>query len=397
MRDDEHEAFDLNPSGAPPAWLPHGFTWGVATSSLHSEGAGPAADWAGWEADGHAPPSGDGNGFAVHHREDFRLLDEVGFGAVRLTLEWARLEPKRTDRLDPDQVERYRDILGAAHTAGLDVWVGLAHGTFPGWFSEDERGFLDERMARRVWPAHVDRVAEAFGDLVDGWFTIHEPVRYALDAWLNARRPPGRRSIDDAGTGLRALQRADAQAAGLLRSGQAPVASSEWLPPIYALEPSPAGRRAAAEAEDLLWRSWADPDRLEAWDLVGVSCSHAVAVAPDGSFHPWPRGAEPGPLGWAPWAPALGETLHRVADELPDRELVVAATGAVDIDEGRRADTTRGLVSELREAVEDGVTVRGCFWWSAVDGYEEPVGFTARSGMLDRDRTPTAAARSLWA
>ena len=359
---------------------------GAASSSLHSEGAAPTADWGGWEKAGLAPQSGEGNGFATNHAEDAGLLAAHGLGAWRITLEWARLEPRPTGRLLPEEVTRYRNILLAIRAAGLETWACLAHTSLPGWFSEDERGFLDERAARRTWPAHVDQVAEAFGDLVDGWVTFHEPARYALDAWLLGRLPPGRTDGDDTRTGLRALQHADAEAARLLRvSGGAPVASSQWLPPVFAADATPAARTAAAAASELLWDTWREQDDH---DWIGVSCSHAIAVTGDGSFVPWPLTAEAGPMGWAPWPEALGHTLHRLADERAGRPLVLL-TGAWDTDEERRQETLRGLARQVTEATADGIDLRQVHWWSAVDGYEGRQGFGVRSGLFDRDRRPS--------
>ena len=73
--------------------LPEGFIWGTASSSLQCEGAAPTSDWSRWERDGRAPPSGDGNGFADRAEEDLQLLGQLGLGAHRIVLEWARLEP----------------------------------------------------------------------------------------------------------------------------------------------------------------------------------------------------------------------------------------------------------------------------------------------------------------
>jgi beta-glucosidase len=359
---------------------------GAACSSLHSEGAAPASDWRGWETDGWVPPSGDGNGFATRYAEDAALLAGHGVGSLRLTLEWARLEPRPTGRLDADEVDRYRRVLRAVRDAGLEAWACLVHTTLPGWFSEDERGFLDQRMARRVWPAHVDRMAEAFGDLVDGWVTFHEPVRHALDAWLLGRLPPARRDGDDTRSGLRLLQAADAEAAHLLRDpGRAPVASCQWLPPVFAADASPEARSAAAAADELVWQSWRE---LDQHDWLGVSCSYAIGVAADGSFVPWPRGAEVGPLGWAPWAEAIGHSLHRLTEERSGRPLVLL-TGAADTDDDRRDETLRALRGSITDAIADGVDLRQVHWWSAVDGYEGWGGFDVRSGLFDRDRNPT--------
>lgn len=339
---------------------------GAATSSLHSEGAAPASDWGGWEAAGWVPPSGDGNGFAARHADDAALLAEHGLGSLRVTLEWARLEPRPSDRgLDAVEIERYRRILVSIRDAGLEAWACLVHTTLPGWFSEDERGFLDERMARRVWPRHVDRCAEAFGDLVDGWVTVHEPVRHALDAWLHGTLPPGRRDGDDARLGLRLLLAADAEAVRLLRTGPAPVASCRWLPSLSAHDATPEARAALAAADELLWQSWREHDDPSSW--LGVSAAHGVGVGADGSFHRRPL--------------ALDETLHRAAEEHPGRPIVVLT--------GSAADDER---AELAAMVGEVDTVEQVHWWSAVDGYEGWAGFDLRTGLFDRDRNATGIA-----
>ena len=78
--------------------FPDTFWWGTAASSNQCEGAAPASDWARWERTGRAPPSGDGNGFAHRYEEDFALLAEHGLPHHRLSIEWARIEPRQGER-----------------------------------------------------------------------------------------------------------------------------------------------------------------------------------------------------------------------------------------------------------------------------------------------------------
>jgi len=68
------------------AW-PDGFLWGTGASSTQGEGAAPASDWIDWERDGHAPRSGDGNGFADRYADDFRTYADLGLRHHRLSIE----------------------------------------------------------------------------------------------------------------------------------------------------------------------------------------------------------------------------------------------------------------------------------------------------------------------
>src|SRR5581483_6378583 len=284
--------------------FPDSFWWGTAASSTQCEGAAPATDWARWERLGKAPPSGDGNGFATRYAEDFALLASCGLAHHRLSIEWARIEPRQGER-DPDAVEHERTKLLAARAAGIEPWVCLHHFTLPGWFADDLHGFLDEKAAGYWWPRHVDFCAETFGDLVAGWMPINEPVAYAVAGFLSGEFPPGRRDVDDFRTVLRTIHRAKRDAARLLRGGGAPAVTIHNLSPVYAADPSPQAKARAARVDDVIWRSWADPDLLEPFDLLGFSYYNAFAVTPDGLLVPYPAGAETGPLGYAPWSAGL--------------------------------------------------------------------------------------------
>src|SRR5215207_1828900 len=169
---------------------PDGFMWGTGASSTQCEGASPASDWLQWERDGHAPPSGDGSGFATRFAEDFALLAGLGLTHHRLSLDWARLEPE-PGRHDPDAIHHYRRVLTAAHDAGIVPWVCLHHFTLPTWFAAD--GFLSEANRTGPWTRHVDFVATRFGDLAGGWQPVNEANIYHRLAYRRGGIvPPGR-------------------------------------------------------------------------------------------------------------------------------------------------------------------------------------------------------------
>ena len=174
---------------------PDGFWWGTGNSSNQCEGAAPASDWLQWEQAGRAPASGTGSDFATRYDEDFRLLREIGLEHFRLSVEWARLEPAE-GRYDRAEIERYRTMLQQARDQGINIWVTAHHFTLPAWVS-DRGSFLDDDIRTRVWPRHIDFLAETFGDLVFGWKPINEPSAYAACGWLGLGFPPGRRDVSE--------------------------------------------------------------------------------------------------------------------------------------------------------------------------------------------------------
>jgi beta-glucosidase/6-phospho-beta-glucosidase/beta-galactosidase len=322
--------------------------WGTGAAATQCEGAAPRADWAGWESDGWVPASGDGNGFRTHYADDLALWAEHGLRRYRLTIEWARLEPYE-GQWDQPAVDHVRSVLRAAGAAGVEVWACLLHGSAPGWFTDDQRGWLDDKAARLAWPRYVDRVAEEVGDLVAGWVPIHEPDLQARLGFLDGTFPPGRHDPADHHDARAALRRAEDEAARLLRGGGRPVAVSARLD-----GPEPGQ----------------DPDERGDADLLVVS-------APVTELEPaLERAAE---------APGAGDAELLVVTGDPD-------TGA---DPDQRAARLRRTRSVVEEAARGGLAVRGAFVLPAVDGYEWHRGFDAELGLFDRDRNPRPAAAEL--
>jgi beta-glucosidase/6-phospho-beta-glucosidase/beta-galactosidase len=312
-----------------------GTWWGTAAAATQCEGAAPRSDWAGWEVDGRAPASADGNGFRTRYADDMALLAEHGVTHHRLTVEWARLEPY-PGRWDDDEVAHLHRVLAAADAAGVEVWACLLHGTAPGWFTDDQRGWLDDE-AVLTWARHVDRVAEAIGDRVAGWVPIHEPATLARLGYGDGVIPPGRRSDHDERDARATLLAAEAEAARLLRTGPVPV---------------------AVTLHD-------DAEAREHDDLVVVS---------------------------AP-VDQVERALEQAADTAGEHRLVVV-TGDPGGDDGRD-DRLRIAVRAVADAAAGGLTIVGAFHQPAIDGYEWHRGFDARLGLFDRDRNPRPALAEL--
>ena len=325
------------PDAAPTA--PDAPWWGTAAAATQCEGAAPRSDWAGWEAEGRAPASADGNGFRTRYADDFALLAAHGITHHRLTVEWARLEP-HPGRWDEDEVAHLRRVLTSARSSGVDVWACLLHGSAPGWFTDDQRGWLDDK-AVLVWARHVDRVAEAIGDLVAGWVPVHEPETAARLGYGDGTFPPGRQRDEDHHDARGALLAAEAEAARLLSTGPAPVAVT--------------GRPGDPHERDDLLVVSAPVDRLErSLEQVADAAVHARCLVVTG---------DPGAGQDAPGS---------AADE-------------------RRTERLRRAVRVVADADAAGPAVAGAFHQPAVDGYEWHRAFTARLGLFDRDRTPRPA------
>jgi len=383
--------------------FPDDFWWGTGASSTQCEGAAPASDWYREEQRGAYPRSGDGNGFGTRYAEDFALYSGHGLTHHRLSIEWARIEPEE-GRRDDAAVEHYRNVLTAARDAGVSPWVCLHHFTLPGWFTEIGDGaFRDDRARSYHWARHVAFCAETFGDLVFGWKPINEPFGYVALSYQLGALPPRRRDFGQMLEAYRGILLAQRDAWRELRGGGAPVATIHNLSPLFPVDDSAPAEHNTRDIDALMWGVWMRADRdgvidlpgrapeevadlRECCDLVGFSYYNASAVGRDRRFSPYPRDARVGPLGYAPWSEGLGLVLRRLHDELPGRPLLICEHGVGTDDDTWRCDVLRESLGFVEEAIDDGVDVRGFFFWTGVDNYEWTFGYDVPFGLFDRDR-----------
>ena len=373
-----------------------GFVLGVTSTALGSLGASPASDWAAWERTGHAPQSGEGNGGATRFRDDAELLASAGIRTVRVVIDWARVHPA-PGALHQGALETERHRLTELVAAGITPWVALHHVAQPGWFV-DEGGMLDSRTRSRHWPRYVDETAQAVGDLVGGWFPILDPVGWAANGHLWGVAPPGRQDPETFARAVQATWFAWRDAWRQLRGSQ-PVATAVQLGPVHAADLTIPARKRADLWDGLTWGALVSalrdgvidvpglalvdvPDLRDAADLVGVIYRGGLDVPAEGELGSWPGDAR------QPWGEGLADTLHRLAEELPDRPLLVAEHGVGTDDDPWRAELLRTTGDQLRLVRREGVPLAGYFHRCAIDGYEARGGHDSHWGLFDRDRNP---------
>ena len=174
--------------------LGEGFAVGVATSGYQIEGGfngdgEPQNNWSAWEGVGRAARSGLACDFWRHPEEALDRAAGIGSNAFRLSVEWARLEP-RPGAFDDAALERYAEILSLCEARGLEPIVTLHHFTHPWWLGEE---FWLRPGSPDIFARHVERVVPALAPYCRRWVTINEPNIVTLMGWIEGSCPPGRR------------------------------------------------------------------------------------------------------------------------------------------------------------------------------------------------------------
>ncbi|HLX56826.1 MAG TPA: glycoside hydrolase family 1 protein [Ktedonobacteraceae bacterium] len=399
--------------------FPDGFLWGTASSAHQCEGGNTNNQWYRWEQTGHiltGETSGDASNWWQAAEQDFILAEQMENNALRLSIEWSRVEPSE-DRWDSAAIDRYRQMLTALRARHLKPLVTLHHFTDPLWFA-DRGGFTNIENIR-YFVRYVAYVVERLQDLCDFWITINEPNIYAILGYLLGSYPPGEQDMMRAMRVLRNLMQAHVEAFYTIYriQPQAQIGYCLHYHLFDAASPLALLDRAAAGLQDTFF-NWTAlragetgyfplpfklllppiPRAAGARDFHGVNYYTREMVRFDPS-----RPAEMfGQRFIRPDAPRndpgldnnFGEIyppgLYRVLKAVYKRTrgnkpLYITENGFSDTLDDRRPRAILEHLAMAHRAIGEGIPVRGYLHWTLVDNFEWTEGWGVRFGLIELD------------
>jgi beta-glucosidase len=451
-----------------------GFTFGVATAAAQIEDQNVLDDWYYWTlpaAEGGKgmtqAPLGDAVQGFTRALDDVALIKEMGLDTYRFSLSWSRIEPQR-DVISQEALAHYDAVIDELVAEGVRPMLTIHHFASPlwvddflappcaltdpptdtnlcGWDHPEGAALIIEELAE-----HARMLATRYGDRVDDWCTLNEPINYLIASYGVADQfPPGKGLISVAFdfprfTGVvrnyiaahvavyRAIKEADtidADGDGVAASVGYTLSVAEWAP-AFRNKPSdnPDDIAAAARVRnvyhylftDSLRRAAFDPDLdgtfAEAhpdWagslDWMGVQYYFRAGVtgrpglipgvAATVCFGAFDAGSclpPEDPTHWVPsmryefYAPGLYNVLKDFGSRWPDLPLTVTESGIAAENGQRRAEHIVRSLEQIWRAREEGVDVRGYFHWSLMDNFEWAEGYEPRFGLYRVDRATYA-------
>jgi beta-glucosidase len=362
---------------------PEGFIWGTATSAHQVEGGNWNSDWWAWEHAAGSPceePSGDACDHYHLYPNDLDLLAELGFGAYRFSIEWARIEPEPGE-FSTAQLEHYRRVLAACRERGLAPFVTFHHFTSPRWVAA-LGGWREPATAER-FARYCGRAAEWLGDLMAAACTINEPNIVARFGYETGLFPPGLRDPSACARATDVFVDAHLRARDAIaeHTGDVPVGMTLAMSDYQAVDGGEKRRdELRARREDVYLEATRDDD------FVGVQTYSRVRVAPEGELDP-EAGVETTLMGYEFWPDALEATIRRAWDVTGHTPIVVTENGIAAADDDRRIAFVASALEGVRRALRDGIDVRGYFYWSALDNFEWAYGYQPTFGLVAVERS----------
>jgi beta-glucosidase len=437
--------------------MPTSFVWGVATAAFQVEGSTTvdgrsASIWDTFCARPGAVVNGDtGEPAADHYRrvgEDIQLMKQLGVAAYRFSIAWPRVRPD-AGAVNPAGLDFYERLVDDLLEHGIAPWPTLYHWDLPQAL-EDQGGWANRDTVYR-FADYADAVLSRLGDRVGSWTTFNEPWCSAFLGYAGGIHAPGRTDRPAAVAAGHHLLLAHGLGVEVVRE-RAPDTDAGITLNLFPVQPvDPKDQvdvEAARQVDGLQNRFFLDPllrgaypedvladlapygleDYIGAGDLaiigapidmLGVNYyrDHHVSGHPDEHSDlpsPWvgaehvsfPRRELPRTdSDWEVNPGGLTRLLVDVNREYPGIALYITENGAAyadvltagDVHDVDRDEFIRSHLHAARAAIEQGVDLKGYFYWSLVDNFEWAEGYAKRFGLVHVDfetqrRTPKLSA-----
>ena len=379
--------------------FPENFLWGTATSPTQVEGH-VINEWTDYVATdgGHCRVACD----HYHlYEKDVELMAGLGVNAYRMGIEWSRLQDAPFAPLNQKELDRYIHLIDCLKAADITPMIVLHHFSNPLWITT-AGGWLNPATI----PAFVDyttKIVAALKDRVYLWNTFNEPDTYASLTYLLGGFPPFHKwRLGMYRKVIKNMAQAHLQASAAIRregnGGRTPEIgiAKNWTffeaYQIYAFWDHVLAEICHHMFNRFVLNEFVGGKRREASTFLGVNyygrarLRHFQALTPtngvsdkrlkelsvicDDMFERHPTG--------------FGKLLRKLYREC-NLPIYITEHGSASSDEDFRIRDLTGHLGELRAAMNDGVDVRGFFYWSLLDNFEWQFGYTKKFGLFSVD------------
>ncbi len=411
--------------------FPDAFLWGTATSSHQIEGNNVNNDWWEWEQEPGNIKNGDRSGAACdgwnRYAADYDLLRDLNQNAYRFSIEWSRVEPKE-GQFDKAALDRYLDMLRQLRKRGIEPFVTLHHFTNPRWLAPRKYWVDDETPA--AFERYAKAVVDHFGD--EGprfWMTFNEPMvlitmGYVLGQWL-----PKHRNFGEAGPVFLNLLEAHRRAYKVIkaRHPQAQIGLANNMSPFQAYPGLDAGAAGAGGQGGAGRGSWLNrfaaslvngtfnwpflealrtgraripvfgvnhyaPELKGTQDWVGLNYYTRGVIRfnplhPVTSLVPQPPapGVEQTSMGNEVYPAGIHQCLTELWAKFKPLPIYVTENGVSVPDDKRREAYILSHLAQVKRAIDEGIDIRGYFYWTSTDNFEWSEGYHQRFGIIEVD------------
>jgi beta-glucosidase len=447
------------------------FRFGASSAATQIEDQNTSTDWYLWtqpspQGLGVSPFVGSAVDGYTMSIDDVKLLSDMHLDTYRFSMEWARIEPQK-GVIDEAALQHYSDLLDALKAAGIRPNVTIHHFSNPVWVADPrdpacKNGPSDTNlcglddptggpMVVQAMADHATLLAQRFGDRVDDWATLNEPVNYLLSAYGLRKGPPGQTyllseaditgpfintlrnylaahaamykaikaadTIDADGDGVAASVGFTKEAAewvaaadGAVSTAEADVSARERILWVYQYLFVEALRQGGLDTMLTGTLDEPHPEWKDTLDWLGVQYYFRAGVTSYPPLIPvlnltpcytsFGEGSACIPpldptytvpvMGYEHDPAGLSVVLEDFSSRWPDLPMIVTESGIATDVGARRAEVVVRDLEQIDKAQKAGADVRGYYHWSIYDNFEWAQGFVPHFGLYTVDDTTYA-------
>jgi beta-glucosidase len=362
--------------------FPNDFMFGTSTAAAQIETA--------FEHDWEGVKSLDGHIFSRTTDHELRIKEDAKIIAslapnYRMGLLWSKLQHQPYDQFDPATVKHYKELLRDLTSRNVNIMMVLHHFTNPTWFAK--LGGWEKEENIPMWVDFCNKVINEFGEYVSHWNTFNEPNVYASYGWITGFFPPFKNNPYLAGKVVKNMGKAHDLVYDIIKTKRPhqPVGISH--------------NTVVFDSENILgwfpanlsdwWFMEFVPRHFEKVDFFGMSYYARLTHDP----YPITYLETPGKIKklgvthddlWEYHPEGLRTCIDRYWNKYK-KPIIITENGVCDENDTLRQKAIVDYAKILHQALQDGIDIRGYYWWSAWDNFEWHLGPTKRFGLYELD------------
>lgn len=360
--------------------FPNDFIFGTSTAATQIETAFEH-DWQGIKAK-------DGFVFDRTTDHELRIKEDVEIISslapyYRMSLMWSKLQRAPMAELDQETVDHYKSVIKKLRSKNVSIMMVLHHFTNPLWFARKGGWENEENIV--LWIDFAKKVVKTFGKYVSYWNTFNEPNVYATFGWIAGFFPPFKKHPVKAAIVVRNMGKAHDIIYDFIKEEfpDQPVGISHNC--VVFSQENVIGWFSAKLSD--WWFMEFVPGHFQKTDFFGMSYYARISH-------------DPLPITFL-------ETPHKLANKVHDdiweyhpegmrecidrywnkykKPIIITESGVCDKSDKLRQQAITDYARIIHKALQDGIDIKGYFWWSTWDNFEWHLGPSMCFGLYECD------------